>query len=59
MTAYLQKLEAIDGGAARVNDPAKSRREVAETPSAGQVRELLAVPRAGWLDGPGRFWARG
>lgn len=59
MTGYLQKLEAIDGGSVRVNVPAKTRHETPDAPTSGQVRELLAVPRSGWLDGPGRFWGRG
>lgn len=59
MTAYLQKLEAVDGGSVHVSEPTKSRRETSEVPTTGQIRKLLAVPRAGWLDGPGRFWGRG
>lgn len=58
MAASLKKLEAMDGGSVRTVEPVNGVSAAAHSHTSVQYKELHAVPRGGWLDGPGRFWGR-
>lgn len=59
MNALLKKLEAEEGGLARSSDPGRYTAAHDDTTVSVQIKEMHAVPRHGWLDGPGRFRAHG
>ncbi len=58
MTASLKKLEAMESGSARSVDPVNGNQTALHQPASTPFKELHAVPRGGWLDGPGRFSGR-
>lgn len=58
MTASLKKLEAMESGSVSSVAPVESNQTIPHHPPTTQFKELHAVPRGGWLDGPGRFWGR-
>jgi len=58
MTASLKKLEAMESGSVRIVDPVNSHQTATYDATPTPFKELHAVPRGGWLDGPGRFWGR-
>lgn len=57
MIITLKKLEAGEGDEVSVVDQSAERasKRFDKQPVKTTERELLAVPRTGWLDGPGRL----
>lgn len=58
MMGVLKKLEALDAVISRTRDGKTSFRKDREEAAAAEERQMFAVPRDGWIGGPGRWFNR-